>query len=271
MTDKYAVVGNPISHSKSPLIHAAFAKQTDQDLVYEKLEAPLDDFTGTVDSFFKQAKGKGLNVTVPFKEQAWQMCVHRSERAELAGAVNTLYLDSEGSLCGDNTDGFGLVADLKRNQAKLSSARVLVVGAGGAVRGVLQPILAEDPAEVVICNRTFAKAESLAQLFSSLGRVSACGFDDVSGEFDLVINGTSASLSGELPPIPASIFKDSSVAYDMMYGKDETVFNQWARESGAKLTIDGLGMLVGQAAEAFNIWRQIMPEIEPVLMLMRDQ
>lgn len=270
MIDQYAVVGNPVSHSKSPLIHAAFAAETNQALSYSTLEAPLDEFEETVRHFFESGSGKGLNVTVPFKEQAWALCDVLSERAQLAGAVNTLFIDEDGKLCGDNTDGIGLVADIKRHGVEINGARVLVIGAGGAVRGVLHPILIEGPASVHVCNRTEQKASDLAKLFAPYGEIYASGFDAVPTGFDIVINGTSASLSGELPPLAPTIFKEGCVAYDMMYGKTDTIFNQWARECGAKLIIDGLGMLVGQAAESFKIWRGVAPDVTPVLNQLRN-
>lgn len=270
MPDQYAVVGNPISHSKSPLIHAMFADQTVQSLEYGKIEAPLDDFSLTVKAFFSKPEGKGLNVTVPFKEQAWEMCDKRSASAEKAGAVNTLYMDESGLLCGANTDGIGLVSDLKKHGASFKGKKILVLGAGGAVRGVLQPILEEEPAKVVVANRTQSKADALAELFQSDGAIESASFDGLEECFDIVINGTSASLSGALPPISASCISAATVAYDMMYGSEQTVFNQWAEEAGAAQTIDGLGMLVGQAAEAFRIWRGVMPETDNVMVALRN-
>lgn len=265
MTDKYAVVGNPINHSKSPAIHRMFAEQTGQSMVYDKIEAPLEGFEATVLSFFSQPEGKGLNVTVPFKEAAWEMCEQRSACAQRAGAVNTLFMNAQGQLCGENTDGLGLVADIKNHGVSLKDKKILILGAGGAVRGVLQPILEEQPENVVIANRTKSKADALVALFSDLGKVESASFEELSGEFDLIINGTSASLSGELPPISASLVSASTVAYDMMYAQQQTVFNRWACEAGAKQTIDGLGMLVGQAAEAFYIWRKQRPELTDVM------
>jgi len=267
--DHYAVVGNPIAHSKSPTIHALFAEQTGESLVYEKREAPLDDFEASVKTFFSQANAKGLNVTVPFKEQAWQMCDSRTERAEIAGAVNTLLRDSEGGIVGDNTDGIGLVTDLKKQGGVLKGKKILIVGAGGAVRGILQPILRECPAQVSICNRTESKAKILAELVSSLGNVDHGSFESYTTAFDIVINGTSASLSGDLPPLSNSVVASHTICYDMMYGADETVFNRWARRQGARMMIDGLGMLVEQAAEAFYLWRDIRPETEGVMATLR--
>lgn len=270
--DHYAVIGNPVSHSKSPRIHGLFAAQLKQDLDYCTLEAPLDGFISSVKSFFAESSNKGLNVTVPFKEEAWDLCEVRSERAELAGAVNTLYLNDDGQLCGDNTDGVGIVADIKINHdIALKDKKILIVGAGGAVRGVLQPILKEMPAEVVICNRTVAKAEALAELFKTRGNIRSQSFEDICGDFDVIINGTSASLSGELPAISQDIFASGPVVYDMMYRQGLTVFNQWAQDSGASKVIDGLGMLVEQAAEAFAIWRGVRPSTDEALVSLRAE
>jgi len=279
--DRYAVVGHPIAHSKSPMIHEMFAKQTNQNLVYEKIEAPLNGFETCVTNFFSASNGKGLNVTVPFKERAWDLCAYRTERAELAGAVNTLFLDQNRKICGDNTDGVGLVSDLKQHGVDLHGKKILILGAGGAVRGVLQPILKEKPEKVFICNRTESKAAALVDIFSHLGKLESgpfSAFDEPSGgenpdqdctSFDLIINGTSASLSGDLPPISSSVIMDRTVSYDMMYAEHETVFNRWARDAGAESTIDGLGMLVGQAAEAFSIWRGCSPETNEVMKKLR--
>ncbi|WP_336367809.1 shikimate dehydrogenase [Marinobacter sp. C2H3] len=271
--DLYAVVGNPISHSKSPRIHSLFATQTGEPVEYIAIQAPLDDFAGTVGAFFDRG-GKGLNVTVPFKEQAWALAGRRTERAENAGAANTLYRDENGTLVADNTDGVGLVRDLTVNQGvTLNGRRILVLGAGGAVRGVLGPLLAEAPATLVIANRTVARAEALVALFApnaGATRMSACGFAEAAGPFDVIINGTSASLQGDLPPLPANVIGSGSVSYDMMYALGTTtVFNRWAGEQGAARTLDGLGMLVEQAAEAFRVWRGVRPETGPVMDTLR--
>jgi len=267
--DYYAVTGNPIKHSKSPMIHAMFAKQTKQDLEYGKIEAPLDAFKGFVADFFAHNNQKGLNITVPFKEQAWVLCQVRTDRAALAGAVNTLYLNETGQLCGDNTDGVGLVSDLKNHHVALKGKKILIVGAGGAVRGVLQPILKEMPESVVLCNRTLSKAEELVSIFKSLGNIKSSAFQDLDEAFDVVINGTSASLAGNLPPLPTCVITKKTVAYDMMYSKDATVFNAWAKQYGAEKTIDGLGMLIEQAAEAFHLWRGVRPETLAVMTTIR--
>ncbi|WP_027966034.1 shikimate dehydrogenase [Halomonas halocynthiae] len=269
MTDRYAVFGHPVSHSKSPLIHAAFAEQTEQDLSYQAIDAPHDGFAEAWKTFITQG-GRGANVTVPFKEQAHLLCDQLSERAQRAGAVNTLWLATDGTTHGDTTDGLGLVADLQRNNVRLTGARILLLGAGGAVRGVLEPLLNEQPAALFVANRTADKACALAADFSDLGAVSGGGFASVTGQFDVIINGTSASLGGKLPPLCDGLFADGSVAYDMMYGAEPTVFMRWADAQGAK-TLDGLGMLVEQAAASFSIWRGKQPDVTPVLATLRQQ
>ena len=265
--DRYAVFGNPISHSKSPLIHTLFAQETDQDLKYQAIEAPVDGFITAINTFFSQG-GKGCNVTVPFKEDAFIFAQELTPRAQLAGAVNTLYLRSDGCVVGDNTDGFGLVYDLQQYM-ELENKRVLLLGAGGAARGVIGPLLEQNIQELVIANRTDAKAQALATLFSGKGNISACNFSALAGDFDLIVNSTSASLSGLIPPISAGLIRNQTVCYDMMYKADNTAFNLWAKEQGAELVIDGLGMLVGQAAESFKVWRDVTPSMAPVLKELR--
>ncbi len=267
--DRYGVFGNPIGHSKSPLIHSLFAAQTGEPLSYDALLAPLDDFAGFARTFF--AEGRGGNVTVPFKEEAYRLADELSERARRAGAVNTLKKLDDGRLLGDNTDGAGLVRDLTVNAGlDLANKRILLLGAGGAVRGVLEPLLAERPQSLTIANRTVEKAEQLAREFADLGPVAACGFDWISESVDVIINGTSASLAGELPAISPSLIQPGhTVCYDMMYGKETTAFNRWAAEHGAARCIDGLGMLVEQAAEAFYLWRGVRPDSAPVLAELR--
>lgn len=269
----YAVVGNPVSHSKSPRIHSLFASQTGEPVEYTAIQAPLDDFAGTVRHFFERG-GKGLNVTVPFKEQAWTLADHRTPRAEKAGAANTLYLDKENELVADNTDGVGIVRDLRNNkQVLLAGTRILVLGAGGAVRGVLGPILAERPAALTIANRTIAKAEALARLFAQEAgetELTACGFEQPDQPYDVIINGTSASLQGDLPPVSANVIGPDTVVYDMMYSLQTTTFNQWALDHGARRVFDGLGMLVEQAAESFYVWRGVRPETAPVINELRN-
>ena len=267
--DRYVVVGNPIAHSKSPQIHAAFAAQTGQNLSYERLLAPLDGFAASV-AAFRADGGKGLNVTVPFKQEAWQLCDELSERAQLAEAVNTIKLE-DGRIVGDNTDGVGLCRDICHNlQHALQGKRILLLGAGGAARGVILPLLAEHPACLTIANRTASKAEELAQQFRQHGTINASSYEALAGQtFDAVINATSASLSDALPPLPAGCFATGSLAYDMMYGKGLTPFLRFAQQQGAAHLADGLGMLVEQAAEAFRIWRGVRPETAPVIHSLR--
>jgi shikimate dehydrogenase len=271
MTDQYAVFGNPINHSKSPSIHRQFAEQTGQDLHYAKQLVAESDFKKTAQEFFAQG-GKGLNITVPFKLEAFSFAEKLTPRAQRAGAVNTLALQADGTILGDNTDGIGMVHDMHNLGWELEGKRILILGAGGAVRGILQPVLAEHPAQVVIANRTFAKAQELALHFHDLGDVNVKTFEQLATEkFDILINGTSASLHGDLPPLPENLLNENACCYDLMYGAEPTVFMQWARQQGATKIADGLGMLVGQAAEAFYVWRQIRPEVVPVIMALRRQ
>lgn len=266
----YGVFGNPIAHSKSPLIHSLFAKQTAQQISYEPLLAPVDGFAAAVAEFFKH--GSGANVTVPFKEEAFALADQLSERAQRAKAVNTLKKLADGRLLGDNTDGAGLVNDLLNNHVDMTDKSILILGAGGAVRGILEPLLAQNPAQVCIANRTVERAEQLAKEFAELGPTTACGYDGINAPVDIIINGTSASLSGDLPPLADSLVKPGdTVCYDMMYGKDTTVFNQWAQQQGASRTLDGLGMLVEQAAEAFFVWTGVRPDSAAVLKELRAQ
>ena len=269
--DRYAVFGNPIKHSKSPQIHQQFASQCGQSLSYSAELAEIGQFEQAIRQFIDNG-GKGMNVTVPFKEDAWQLADNRSERAQRAGAVNTLMLKADGSLYGDTTDGAGLVNDLLKNHGVEQKEKdILIIGAGGAVRGVLEEILLQQPDSLVITNRTKAKAVQLAEDFASLGNISGCGLDEIGGrDFDIVINGTSASLQGELPPLPASIFRTGACSYDMMYAARPTPFMQWSAENGAGQVFDGLGMLVEQAAESFYIWRGIKPETTEVITAIRD-
>jgi shikimate dehydrogenase len=269
VTDKYAVIGNPIAHSKSPLIHAEFARQTGQKMEYGRILGDSDDFAGDVRRFFA-AGGRGMNVTVPFKEQAWEMVDERSPRAESAGAVNTLILLSDGRLRGDNTDGIGLVRDLTDNQGfDFDSRKVLLLGAGGAARGVLQPLLETGLSKIVIANRTGSTALELSAV-SGEDRVSGCGLDGLAGKhFDLVVNATSAGLKGRVPAIPNDCLTPGGWTYDMLYGDPSTPFQLWGREHGAGRALDGLGMLVEQAAESFFLWREVRPATAPVIDLLR--
>ena len=267
--DNYAVMGNPIEHSKSPRIHTLFAAATGQRLRYTSILVDINGFKKAVDKFFKTG-GLGLSITVPFKEEAWRLSEVRTMRAEKAGAVNTLWQDKDGRVHGDNTDGVGLVRDLQNNNISIGNKRILILGAGGAARGVLESVLAVDPAELVIANRTIKKAEILASLFPE-HKVSACGFANIQGSFDLIINATAASLQGDIPPLPKAIVTAETCCYDMMYGAEETVFNRWCRQQGATKIIDGLGMLVEQAAEQFSIWRRVQPETTKVLEVLRNE
>ena len=268
--DLYAVIGSPIQHSKSPWSHNEFATETSESVAYQAVLGDESNFSGSVDAFREQG-GQGLNVTVPFKQEAFKYADKHSERALRAGAVNTLVFQADGSVLAENTDGVGIVTDIQNNHdVAIEGKRVLILGAGGAVRGILEPLLGQKPADVVIANRTVSKAVQLAEDFADLGEISGCGFEAVEGRFDLIINGTSASLAGELPPVPKTVIDTQSVCYDMMYGADVTVFNKWADSLSAAKTIDGLGMLVEQAAESFFIWRGVRPTTAPVLEKLRD-
>ena len=270
--DRYCVFGNPIAHSKSPDIHAAYAAQTGHAVQYEKRLAPVDGFAAAVQAFIAEG-GRGANVTVPFKLEAVKVANALTIRAQAAGAVNTLHFTEDG-IIGDNTDGAGLVADIVGNAGvPITGRRVLLLGAGGAARGVVLPILEHRPAQLVIANRTVATAQALADQFAALGGdgvVSACGYADLNGAFDLVINATAASLAAELPPVAGTVFAPGALALDMMYGKEPTVFLQFAAQHGAVVR-DGLGMLVEQAAEAFAVWRGVHPDTAPVLQSLRAQ
>ncbi|MBE0623632.1 MAG: shikimate dehydrogenase [Burkholderiales bacterium] len=268
MPDQYAVIGNPVAHSKSPQIHAAFARQTGQDLMYGQLLAPAGAFAATA-SAFRAGGGRGLNVTLPFKLDAFGYATLLSERAHAARAVNTLKFN-EGVIFGDNTDGAGLVYDLLHNLGcALTGRRILLLGAGGAARGVIEPLLQQRPAQFVLANRTSDKARRLAQDFR--GAFEAGTYAALAGrQFDLVINATSASLAGALPPLPPGVYASGAMAYDMMYGKGETPFLAFSRRNGAALLADGLGMLVEQAAESFFIWRGLRPDTAPVLQRLRQ-
>lgn len=269
MTDHYAVFGNPIAHSKSPLIHAAFARQTGQDLDYRAILAPVDGFASTLHEFIA-AGGRGANVTVPFKEDAFRLATRLSPRAALAGAVNTLVISGD-EILGENTDGVGLLRDITINLAcPIAGRRILLLGAGGAARGAIGPLLEARPQALVVANRTETKAQALADVFGQLGPISGAGFAQLAGRsFDLVIDATSASLAGDMPPLPDGIFAADSLAYSMMYGKGETAFQHCARTQGAARIAEGLGMLVEQAAEAFHLWRGVRPDVAPVMDMLR--
>lgn len=270
--DQYRVFGNPIAQSRSPQIHHQFAEQTGEALNYEKQLVEIDGFATAARQFFADG-GKGLNITVPFKLDAFEFATQLTERARNAGAVNTLKALEDGSILGDNTDGQGMVSDIVEHLGwSLEGKNILLLGAGGAVRGVLQPLLEKSPARVVIANRTIAKALTLVREFKRYGKVQACGFADLTDQqFDVVINGTSASLSGDLPSLPDTLLAENACCYDMMYGAESTVFMQWAQQHGASHIADGLGMLVGQAAEAFSLWRGVKPEVNSVISSLREQ
>src|SRR3972149_5432304 len=271
MTDHYAVIGNPVAHSVSPQIHAEFARQTGQDLDYVKLLAPLDGFAACV-ADFRSCGGKGVNVTLPFKLEAYRLATRLSERAEEAQAANTLKFD-DSAIFGDNTDGAGLVRDIETNLGfAIADKRVRLMGAGGAARGVVAPLLEKRPAALAIANRTLDKAHALALHFARLGKCAACGYAELAGRrFDLVINATSAGVSGELPLLPDDIFAPGALAYDMMYGRELTSFLRFAQMHGAACVADGIGMLVEQAAESFFVWRGVRPETAPVIAMLRAQ
>lgn len=276
--DRYAVFGHPIGHSKSPRIHALFAAQTGQALVYTAQDVPPESFDIKVREFFRMG-GKGLNCTVPLKELAYRIADLHSERAQRSKAVNTLAWQPDGRIFGDNTDGVGLIRDLTVNLGlALTERRILLLGAGGATRGILAPLLEQRPAELVIANRTVEKALQLAIEFGDLGPVAGCTPTDLGSDaFDLILNATAASLSGNLPNLPAGILRPGGCCYDLAYGAEPTPFVRWGIEAGASLCVDGIGMLVEQAAEAFQLWRGVRPETHPVIEAlnverrMRDQ
>ncbi|PID50335.1 MAG: shikimate dehydrogenase [Proteobacteria bacterium] len=271
-SDQYVVVGHPVAHSKSPRIHTLFAQATGQNLHYSTLLAPLNAFAETIQTFFA-AGGKACNVTVPFKQEAWSLADELSVQAKLAGAVNTLMPRPDGRLYGHNTDGLGLLRDLQLNHhLNLKAKRILLLGAGGAVRGVLQPLLEAKPAEIFIANRTVATAETLVEHFTPIAQdssLAAGGFQAIQGSFDLIINGTAASLQGDLPPLPEHCLAEGASCYDMMYAAEPTAFVRWAQAQGAAKALDGLGMLVEQAAESFALWRGVRPDTAPVLRVLR--
>ena len=271
MTDRYAVIGNPVAHSLSPEIHAAFAAQTGQAMHYDRLPAEPDAFAATARAFF-EAGGRGLNVTVPFKLDAADFADRLSDRARAAGAVNTLIAHDQGRIEGDNTDGAGLLRDLQHNRAvTLTDRRLLVLGAGGASQGVIGPLLAAEPASLIIANRTASKAQSMAEYFAVQGPVRGIGFADLadSEPVDVLINATSAGLAGALPALPANLLAAGATAYDMVYGAASQPFQDWARQHGAAAVCDGLGMLVEQASESFHRWRGVRPDTAPVLRQLR--
>lgn len=270
--DQYAVFGKPISHSKSPRIHALFAEQTGQAIAYRAQEVSAEDFASAVKDFF-QSGGKGLNCTVPLKELAFQMAEIKSDRAQRAKAVNTLKLTESGQLYGDNTDGVGLLQDIQFNLGlNIEGLKILLLGAGGASRGILKPLLDAKPGSLSIANRTLEKALQLVSEFKDLGQLDALGLDALEGKgFDLILNATAASLSNDLPALPDNLLNEGGSCYDLAYGSKPTPFVLWGRQHHARISVDGIGMLVEQAAEAFYIWRGVRPETLPVIRLLESE
>jgi shikimate dehydrogenase len=264
-SDRYAVIGHPIAHSKSPIIHALFAKQTGEDISYEAIDVAPHELPEMIAQFTAEG-GRGLNVTVPHKQNALVLMDDLTDRAKLAGAVNTITRKDNGELEGDNTDGVGLIADLRENlNVELIDASILILGAGGATRGIIPPLMEQKPAELLIANRTVDKAQALSNAFVDLGNIDACGFENLNGRhFNLIINATSAGLEGELPPFPTSILSSDTVCYDLSYSMRDTPFIAWAKQHGCKQAYQGWGMLVEQAAESFAIWRGVRPETAEV-------
>ena len=265
MTDQYGVIGHPIAHSKSPIIHRQFAEQTGQDLDYTAFDIAPEDLATELKRLVDEGL-KGLNVTVPHKSTVAELLDDMSDRARQAGAVNTISIDDEGRLSGENTDGVGLVLDLQENlEIGLEGLQILVLGAGGATRGIIPALLATEPEKILIANRTLDKARLLADEFAALGNLSFCEFEELGGQsFDLIINATSAGLGGSVPPFPGSIISPEVVCYDLSYAMTDTPFIAWARERGAEHAHQGWGMLIEQAAESFYIWRDVRPETAPV-------
>lgn len=269
--DFYGVMGNPIRHSQSPLIHRLFAEQTDQDLSYDSILVALDELPSAVMDFKMRIGSKGLNITLPFKQRAYQLAQHLSDRAMRAKAVNTMRIEVDGSIYGDNTDGVGLIRDItQNNQFSIQNKKVLLLGAGGTVRGIIGAIIDENPAQLVIANRTESKAQALAMEFAPLQFIQACLITQLTGmSFDLVINATSASLHEDVLELPANILNAGAYCYDVVYGKGETPFLLWAKKQNAFHYSDGCGMLVEQAAESFYLWRNIRPNTLPILAIVK--
>jgi shikimate dehydrogenase len=262
--DRYAVIGHPVQHSRSPFIHAQFAAQTGQSVAYTTIDATPEQFAAVAHEFFASG-GKGLNVTIPHKEAAARLADELTPRAQRAGAVNLLTMRA-GRLLGDNADGAGLVRDLANHQVEIGGRRILLLGAGGAARGVIAPLLELGPTELTIANRNVDRARELVQRFADLGPVRATGYAALAGPaYDLVINATATSLAGTLPPLPAAIVNERSSCYDLAYGRDGTTFSRWAQQHGCARALTGLGMLVEQAAECFYLWRGVRPATDAVL------
>ncbi|EFB70499.1 Shikimate dehydrogenase [Providencia rustigianii] len=265
----FAVFGNPIQHSKSPVIHQMFAEQIGIELKYDRILAPIEDFESCLSDFFEQG-GQGANITLPFKERAFKFVSELTDRAQICGAVNTIMKLDGNRLLGDNTDGAGLLLDLQRLEFISSNSKVLIIGAGGATRGALLPLL-ELGCDITLTNRTFSKAETLVNLFSSAGKIKAKPMDEcLSSEYDLIINATSSGVNGEIPQISSELFHEQIACYDMFYQRGLTPFLSFAKQRKVKRLADGLGMLVGQAAFSFKLWHGVTPEIEPVLKLLKQ-
>jgi shikimate dehydrogenase len=266
MTDRYGVIGHPIAHSKSPVIHRLFADATGQDLTYDAIDIPPENLAARVRQLFADGY-RGLNVTVPHKTDVVKLTSRLTSRAELAGAVNTLIVHADGTVEGDNTDGTGLVNDLRQNlRTRLAGTRILILGAGGATRGIVPALFDTNPRDIMVANRTLDRAQGLARDFRMLGKILACQFQELGGQrFDLVINATSAGLKGELPPFPASILGPETLCYDLSYAMQDTPFVSWAKMNGAGRVAQGWGMLVEQAAESFYAWRGVRPDTRPVI------
>ena len=265
--DQYGVIGHPVAHSWSPFIHGLFARQTEQAMVYRRFDVPPAKFRRHVMHFFLHG-GRGLNVTLPHKVAAAGLANELTPRAERAGAVNTLMIQNENEILGDNTDGEGLVRDLQDNcGVTVGGTRILILGAGGAARGVLAPLLELQPSEIVIANRTAARASTLAREFAELGNLIGCGFDSalLTDDFDLIINATAASTEGDVPVVAATLVSKRTICYDLAYSKEKTPFVRWAESHGCVRALQGWGMLVEQAAESFSVWRGIRPQTAPVL------
>ncbi|CDL84360.1 shikimate dehydrogenase [Xenorhabdus szentirmaii] len=268
--DKFAVFGNPIGHSKSPYIHRLFAEQTGIDHQYGRILSPVEHFEKTLARFFEQG-GIGANITVPFKERAYQYSDELTERAKISGAVNTLKRIEGNRLLGDNTDGIGLLADLQRLNFISGAQNILIIGAGGAAKGVLSPLLSLS-CSITMTNRTFERAQIIADKFSPLGDIRAVEMENlISPAFDIIINATASGINGEIPAISPMVFQNNSICYDMYYQKGLTPFLRFAQQNGVSRLADGLGMLVGQAAHAFELWHGVFPEIEPVLTALRRE
>ncbi|MDZ7735661.1 MAG: shikimate dehydrogenase [Gammaproteobacteria bacterium] len=266
--DHYCVMGNPVAHSKSPRIHQAFASQTGQSLDYQAVLVPENEFAETLEAF-RQQGGKGVNVTLPFKESAWEAATARTERAGRAGAVNTIWFE-DSMVHGDNTDGIGLIRDLRDNlDCPLQGRDILILGAGGAVRGIIDPLFDAGVASIALANRTVVRAQRLAEKFADRGAIHAVSYPALTGSYAVIINGTSLSLQNEVPPLPDGVLAAGGIAYDMMYQPTATCFMRWAAEREGGMTADGLGMLVEQAAESFCIWRGVRPETAPVIAELR--